>query len=153
MMAEGFQLGDLLGDETKCGLDVAAHNVGIAAEASHALDLQRVVELPFLLKGGALRFGERVEYHLAHGFRVQRAFVDRDDRAVDACAGWRPSAEVKVRSAACHGGLEVFGDVPAHVRGYDQEMPRIARSKSCGRGQAERAVSGLMNPCCTAATR
>ena len=40
----------------------------------------------------------------------------------------------------------------SHMRDYP-EIPRMARSKSCGRGQAERAISGSTKPWRVDATR
>ena len=62
MMAELFELRDLLVDETECRLHVAARDMDVAAEAPHALDLQGVVEFELLFEGRALGFGERVEH-------------------------------------------------------------------------------------------
>ena len=70
VMAEGFQRGNFLGNEAERRLHVAAGDVDISPEAADAFDLQRVVELPFLLEGGALRFGESVEDEIPDGVRV-----------------------------------------------------------------------------------
>ena len=51
VMAEGFEFGDVLGDEAEGGLDVAAGHVDVAAEAADAFDLQRVVEFPAPARG------------------------------------------------------------------------------------------------------
>jgi len=114
VMAELFDLRNLLVDETERGLHIAARDMDVAAEAADAFHVQGVVEFQFLFECRALGLGEGVEHEIADGFRVDRLIRQGLEHAVDSRAGRRPRAEVEVGPAAADGLAQEFGDVGQH---------------------------------------
>ena len=93
-MPEHVQIWNLLADETESRFRISTCDVNIAAETTHTLDLQRVIQLQILIKPRALRLAERIGDQLADGAWIQRFIIEGNKRATDPCAGGRPSAEV-----------------------------------------------------------
>lgn len=113
-VAEFVEFRGRVWDVAEGGFDVAACEVGIAAEATDVFDGEGEVEFPVFFEFGALGVCEDGHDEFADAFAVEVDVFEGGEAAVDASGGRGVRGEVEVGAAGFARGGEVVEDVAGH---------------------------------------
>ena len=137
-MSQLSQFWNVIRNVAKGRLESATAIVSVAAKSTNALDLQRKIQLPFVLEPRTLAFGEDAKNHIPADIQSHGRSVQRREVSVEADKGRGICRQVQVRSPLVDDAGQQLNKINLNhflldyrrVACEDELIPRRARTSS-----------------------